>query len=96
MSKKLLMIVNPAAGKSKGRVYEQRVSALYTQAGWDCDIRNTQGAGDAARFALQEGAQADDNAAAHWPPSGNHDVPVEGPVNTLRVILAPARAWHTR
>ena len=59
MSKKLLMIVNPAAGKSKGRVYEQRVSALYTQAGWDCDIRNTQGAGDAARFALQEGAQAD-------------------------------------
>ena len=59
MSKKLLMIVNPAAGKGKGRVYEQRVSALYTQAGWDCDIRNTQGAGDAARFALQEGAQAD-------------------------------------
>ncbi len=59
MSKKLLMIVNPAAGKGKGRVYEQRVSVLYTQAGWDCDIRNTQGAGDAARFALQEGAQAD-------------------------------------
>ena len=59
MSKKLLMIVNPAAGKGNGRVYEQRVSALYTQAGWACDIRNTQGAGDAARFALQEGAQAD-------------------------------------
>ena len=59
MSKKLLMIVNPAAGKGKGRVYEQRVSALYTQAGGECDIRNTQGAGDAARFALQEGAQAD-------------------------------------
>ncbi len=40
---------------------------------------------------LQEGPQADDNAAAHWPPSGNHDVPVEGPVNKLRVILAPFR-----
>ena len=50
MSKKLLMIVNPAAGKGKGRMYEQRVSALYTQAGWDCDIRNTQGA--ATRRAL--------------------------------------------
>lgn len=60
MSKKLLMIVNPAAGKGKGRMYEQRVSALYTQAGWDCDIRNTQGAGDAARFALpRRAAQAD-------------------------------------
>lgn len=40
---------------------------------------------------LQEGPAADDNAAAHWPPSGMHDVPVEGPVNTLRVILAPFR-----
>ena len=66
MSKKLLMIVNPAAGKGKGRVYEQRVSALYTQAGWDCDIRNTQGAGDAARFALQEGAQADMLYPKRW------------------------------
>lgn len=59
MSKKLLLIVNPAAGKGKGREYEQRVSALYTQAGWDCAVRSTQGAGDAARFALQEGAQSD-------------------------------------
>jgi diacylglycerol kinase (ATP) len=59
MSKKLLLIVNPAAGKGKGRTFEKKVCALYEHSGWTCDIRNTQGAGDAAEFATKDGADAD-------------------------------------
>lgn len=58
MGKELLMIVNPAAGKGKGRLYEQQVTQLYTRHGWHCTTCETQGAGDAARFAQSMGAQA--------------------------------------
>ncbi len=38
---------------------------------------------------LQEGDEADENAAARWPAEGLESVAVEGPPNKLRVILAP-------
>ncbi len=59
MSKSLLMIVNPAAGRCKGHLLKDKIAALYEQAGWKCTCFETAGAGDAARFAKENAARFD-------------------------------------
>ncbi len=59
MGKSLLMIVNPAAGRCKGHLMKDEMISLYEQAGWRCTCLETEGAGDAARFARENARQAD-------------------------------------
>jgi len=54
MDKRLLMIVNPAAGMGRGETLQGEIAALYARAGYRCTLCDTQGAGDAARFAQEE------------------------------------------
>ena len=42
---------------------------------------------------LQEGDASDDNPSARFPAQGTHPLTVEGPVNTIRIIMAPF-AYH--
>jgi len=53
---KLLLIVNPAAGMGRGERIKDEIVALYGREGWEADVRLTQGAGDAERFARESGA----------------------------------------
>ena len=57
--KKLLMIVNPRAGRNKpmGPMFE--ACSVLSAAGWLLSIRKTHGSGDAARIAREEGKDYD-------------------------------------
>jgi YegS/Rv2252/BmrU family lipid kinase len=57
--KKLLMIVNPAAGRNKSRGPLFDAAAIFSQAGYLISIYNTGRAGDAAETAAREGARFD-------------------------------------
>lgn len=57
--KKLLMIVNPRAGRSKPRGPLFDACALLSQAGYLLSIRQTAGGGDGARIAKEEGPDYD-------------------------------------
>lgn len=57
--KKLLMIVNPRAGRSKPRGPLYDAAAAFCGCGYLLSIRQTAAAGDAARIAAEEGAQYD-------------------------------------
>ena len=57
--KKLLMIVNPRAGRSKPRGPLYDAAAALCDAGYLLRIRRTTAAGDAARIAAQEGGDYD-------------------------------------
>ena len=57
--KKLLMIVNPRAGRSKPRGPLYEAAAALCDAGYLLRIRRTTAAGDAARIAAQEGGDYD-------------------------------------
>ena len=57
--KKLLMIVNPRAGRSKPRGPLYDAAAAFCDAGYLLSIRRTAAAGDAVRIAAEEGGQYD-------------------------------------
>lgn len=57
--RKLLMIVNPRAGKSKSHGPLFDAAALFSQAGYLLSIHLTAAPGDAAETARQEGGRAD-------------------------------------
>ena len=57
--KKLLMIVNPSAGRSKSRGPLFDAAAILSQAGYLISIHTTAFAGDAAETAAREGEQYD-------------------------------------
>ena len=59
MEKKLLMIVNPSAGRSKSRGPLFDAAAILSQAGYLISIHTTACAGDAAETAAREGEQYD-------------------------------------
>ncbi len=58
-SKKLLLIVNPRAGKNKSRGPLFDAAAILSEAGYLLSIHNTTGGGDAAETAAREGADYD-------------------------------------
>ncbi len=59
MSKKLLFIVNPRAGRNKSRGPLFDAAAAFSQAGYLLSIHNTTGSGDAAETAAREGGDYD-------------------------------------
>lgn len=59
MEKKLLLIVNPAAGKTQSRAPLFDVVSIFSEAGYLVKIHNTACRGDAAETAAREGAQYD-------------------------------------
>ena len=59
MSKKLLFIVNPRAGRSKSRAPLFDAAAIYSEAGYLITIRNTRRRGDATRLVERYGADYD-------------------------------------
>ena len=58
-AKKLLMIVNPAAGRSKSREPLFDAAALFSRAGYLLSIHVTDSPGDAARTAAAQGGDYD-------------------------------------
>lgn len=54
MGNNLLLIVNPAAGMGRGKTLKDEIAHMYQRYGWNVDICETAGAGDAARFAQEE------------------------------------------
>ena len=59
MSKKLLFIVNPRAGRNKSHGPLFDAAAVYSEAGYLVSIRLTRRRGDATRFAERFGADYD-------------------------------------
>ena len=59
MSKKLLFIVNPRAGRSKSRAPLFDAAAIYSEAGYLITIRVTRRRGDATRLVERYGADYD-------------------------------------
>ena len=57
--KKLLMIVNPRAGRSKSRGPLFDAAAILSQAGYLLSIRQTAASGDAVEIAAREGSAHD-------------------------------------
>ncbi|MEG0779671.1 MAG: diacylglycerol kinase family lipid kinase, partial [Oscillospiraceae bacterium] len=53
MEKKLLLIVNPRAGKAKSRAPLFDAVSIFSEAGYLLSVRNTAARGDAARFAAE-------------------------------------------
>jgi len=53
MSSSLLLVVNPAAGMGRGKTLKDEIVHMYARYGWECTVRETAGAGDAARFARE-------------------------------------------
>ena len=58
-SRKLLMILNPRAGKNKSRGPLFDAAAVLSQAGWLLSIHVTSAPGDAAETARREGGHYD-------------------------------------
>ena len=59
MSKTLLMIVNPTAGKRRSRSFFFDIISIFSEAGYLVSLRQTRGPGDAVRLAREEGAHFD-------------------------------------
>ena len=57
--KKLLMIVNPAAGRRKSRESLYYAATVLSEAGYLLNIRNTSGPGNARELAAEKGANFD-------------------------------------
>ena len=57
--KKLLMIVNPAAGRRKSRESLYYAATILSEAGYLLNIRNTSGPGNARELAAEKGANFD-------------------------------------
>lgn len=56
---RLLLIVNPAAGMGRGHTLKDEIAHMYARYGWESTIQETEGAGDAARFAQESAASHD-------------------------------------
>ncbi len=59
MSKELLLIVNPRAGKNRSRAFFFDVFSVFSEAGYSIRLRQTGGPGDAERIAREEGGAYD-------------------------------------
>ena len=59
MSKKLLLIVNPKAGKRRSRDFFFDIFSIFSEAGYLISLRQTQGPGDAVRIAAEEAPDYD-------------------------------------
>jgi len=59
MQKKLLLIVNPKAGKRRSRSFFFDVISRFSEAGYLVCLRQTRGHGDAQRIAREEGGSYD-------------------------------------
>ena len=59
MAKRVLMIVNPAAGMGKGHTLKDEIRHMYTRYAWECTEKETAGFGDAALFARDFAADFD-------------------------------------
>ena len=59
MSKKLLFIVNPKAGRTRSAAPLFEAAASFGEAGWMLSIRRTQGPGHAVEMVSQEGGAFD-------------------------------------
>ena len=59
MSKKLLLIVNPKAGKRRSRDVFFDIFSIFSEAGYLIRLRQTKGPGDAVRIAREEGGDYD-------------------------------------
>ena len=59
MMKKLLMIVNPRAGRNKSRSPLFDAVSIFSEAGYLVSVHNTGGPGDAAETAARRGAEFD-------------------------------------
>ena len=57
--KKLLMIVNPAAGRRKSRESLYYAATILSEAGYLLNIRNTSGPGNARALAAEKGGEFD-------------------------------------
>ena len=68
MSKKMLFIINPRAGKSKSLTPLLEAAAHFSNSGWLLRICLTEDRGHAARLAAQYGAEFDAVVCAgRWP-----------------------------
>lgn len=59
MSKKLLLIVNPKAGKRRSRDFFFDIFSIFSDAGYLISLRQTKGPGDAVRIAAEEAPDYD-------------------------------------
>ena len=59
MSKKLLLIVNPKAGKRRSRDFFFDIFSIFSEAGYLISLRQTKGPGDAVRIAAEEAPDYD-------------------------------------
>ena len=59
MSKTLLLIVNPRAGRRRSNAFFFDMVSLFSEAGYLVSLRQTKGPGDAVRLAREEGPNFD-------------------------------------
>ena len=59
MCKTLLLIVNPKAGRRRSNAFFFDIVSIFSEAGYLVSLRQTQGPGDAARLAREEGPNFD-------------------------------------
>ena len=85
MSKKLLFIVNPRAGRNKSHAPLFDAASVYSEAGYLITIRNTRRRGDATRLVEQYGADYD-LIVCH-----GGDGTLNETINGLMKIPAPSR-----
>lgn len=57
--KRLLLIMNPAAGTKKANPLLSEILSIFSQAGYECIVWMTQGRGDATELAARYAAEAD-------------------------------------
>ena len=56
MAKKLMLIINPAAGRGEGSAVGGRLLNMYDEAGYECRTYFTRKENDAQRFAALSSA----------------------------------------
>ena len=59
MSKKIMLIINPCAGRRKGKRKSGAVAELFKQKGFDCQLFLTEERNDATRFVIEHGREYD-------------------------------------
>ena len=57
--KKIMLIINPCAGRRSGKRNADKVISLLTKSGAECVLYLTEGRGDATQFVLQDGGKYD-------------------------------------
>jgi len=59
MSNKIMLIINPCAGRKKGKKKSGSVAELFKQHGFDCTLFLTEKRNDATSFVIQHGKEYD-------------------------------------